>query len=372
MTVPPTKEPQYALSRLGPTVSVVLPNFNHARLIGRAVAALREQTRPPDEVVIIDDASTDGSLRVIEALAAGWSIVRVLANRENQGAIAALARGLGASAGKYVYFAAADDWIEPGFFASAVDALERHPQAGLFCGEAALVDGGTGRSLGIRPAVRPANRPVFIDGSATAELLRRSDNWILTGSAVFRRDRVLEAGGFRPELGSYADGYLARKIALWHGFCYHPEIVATWCLFQQGLSRAMATDAVLAAAFRTRALAHIAADPAFPSWYPALFDRRWRFATSRLAVIARPVNRAVLLRMSVASRLGRGLVGAVCRLPLGSPGRLMLLGWLWLRFRPMSLVGLSMTMWARYRERSRRPRSPDPCSRSFQAGNFSS
>jgi glycosyltransferase involved in cell wall biosynthesis len=286
--------------------------------------------------------------------------VQVLANPENQGAIAALARGLRASAGKYIYFAAADDWTEPGFFASALATMERHPQAGLFCGEAALVDGGTGRSLGIRPAVRPANRPAFFDGSATAELLRRSDNWILTGSAVFRRDLVLEAGGFRPGLGSYADGYLARKIALRHGFCYDPEIVATWCLFQEGLSRAMATDAVLAAEFRTQALAHIAADPAFPRWYPALFDRRWRFATSRLAVIARPVNRAVLLRMSVTSRLGRALVGAICRLPLGSAGRLMLLGWLWLRFRPMSLVGLSMTTWARYRERGNRRHRPTP------------
>ncbi len=206
-----------------PTLSVVLPNYNHAGLIRRAVEALRAANRLPDEILIIDDASTDQSLRVIEELAAGWSIIRVLANSQNQGAIAALSRGLQECGGKYIYFAAADDWIEPDFFSSAIDALERHPQAGLFCGETALVDGYSGRELGIRPPARPSNRAAFLDGGAVANLLRTTDNWILTGSAVFRRDRVLEAGGFSPELGSFADGYVARKIALRHGFCYAPD-----------------------------------------------------------------------------------------------------------------------------------------------------
>src|ERR1700730_17544890 len=276
-----------------PTLSVVLPNYNHASLIRRAVGALQAANRPPDEIIIIDDASTDQSLQVIQELAAGWNIIRVLANAENQGAIAALSRGLHESRGKYIYFAAADDWIEPEFFLSAIAMLERHPRAGLFCGETALMDGRTGRKLGIRPPARPSNRAAYLEADSIAKLLRTTDNWILTGSAVFRRDRVLEAGGFSSALGSFADGYLARKIALQHGFCYAPEIVATWCVFEKGVSRTMATNAVLATQIPTRALAYIAADPAFPSWYPALFDRRWRFATSRLAVIARPINRPV-------------------------------------------------------------------------------
>ena len=331
-----------------PTLSVVLPNYNHASLIGRAVGALQAANRLPDEILIIDDASTDQSLQVIQELAAGWSIIRVLANAENQGAIAALSRGLHESRGKYIYFAAADDWIEPEFFSSAIAMLERHPRAGLFCGETALMDGRTGRKLGIRPPARPSNRAAFLDAPTVASLLRTTDNWILTGSAVFRRDRVLEAGGFSSALGSFADGYLARKIALQHGFCYAPEIVATWCVFEEGLSRTTATNPEQAIRAMAGALAHFAADPVFPGWYPALFDRRWRFATSRLAVMARPVNRPVLLRLSVQSGIGRALLGAISGLALGRAGRLLLLGWLWLRFRPMSLAALSKTIWARY------------------------
>jgi glycosyltransferase involved in cell wall biosynthesis len=348
---------------------VVLPNYNHAGLIRRAVGALRAANRLPDEILIIDDASTDQSLQVIEELAAGWSIIRVLANKDNEGAIAALSRGLQESHGKYIYFAAADDWIEPEFFASAIAMLERHPQAGLFCGETALMDGRSGRKLGIRPPTRPSNRAAFLDERTVADLLRTTDNWILTGSAVFRRDSVLEAGGFSAELGSFADGYLARKIALQHGFCYAPKIVATWCIFEEGLSRSTAAHPEQAIHVMAQALAHITADPVFPRWYPPLFERRWRFATSRLAVMARPINRPVLLRLSVQSGIGRGLLGAISRLALGRAGRVLLLGWLWLRLRPMSLAALSKTIWARYWERQRtdgRAHASPPIDRSIK------
>jgi glycosyltransferase involved in cell wall biosynthesis len=159
-TIMLTPGPAAKTPSCGPTISVVLPNYNHAKLIGRAAAALRAQKRPPDEIIIIDDASTDQSLRVIEEIAASWDIVRALTNKENQGTIAALLRGLAASEGKYIYFAAADDWVEPGFFSSAVDMMERHPQAGLFCGEADLME-----AWGRAP---PSGRPTSLDFSMQA------------------------------------------------------------------------------------------------------------------------------------------------------------------------------------------------------------
>ena len=372
-----TSSPEAKPRPADPTVSVVLPNYNHAKLIGRAVAALQAQKRPPDEILIVEDASTDQSLRVIEELAAGSNIVRVLVNKENQGTIAALSRGLDASGGKYIYFAAADDWTEPDFFSSAIDLLERHPQAGLFCGEADLVDGHTGRSVGTRPAVRPANRPMFFDASAAANLLRSSDNWILTGSTVFRRDRVIETGGFLSELGSFADGYLARQIVLRHGFCYAPEIVATWCIFEESYSRTTATNAAEATRVRVQALAHIAADPVFPSWYKALFDRRLRFATLRLAVTALVAGVApyILTRIGAEIMHVRSTSSSYWsdRPLLPAPLWPLLLGWLWLRFRPMSLVGLSKTACTRYwgRRRTRgREHAPLPLDRS-KSGNSS-
>jgi len=57
------------------SVAVVVPSYQHARFVGEAVASALAQTRPPDEVVVVDDGSTDGTLDV---LAGFGSRIRVL------------------------------------------------------------------------------------------------------------------------------------------------------------------------------------------------------------------------------------------------------------------------------------------------------
>ena len=127
------------------------------KFIGRALAALLAQERAADEIIVIDDGSTDDSVRVIERFAAGAPSIRVLHNPNNIGVIPTLQRGLQAARGKYIYFAASDDWVLPGFFELALRRLEANPDVGLFCGEAMLVDGRNNRPFAVRPAVRPTN-----------------------------------------------------------------------------------------------------------------------------------------------------------------------------------------------------------------------
>jgi glycosyltransferase involved in cell wall biosynthesis len=326
-----------------PILSVVLPNYNHGNLISRAVTALLAQERAPDEIVIVDDGSTDDSLRVIGALAARSGNIRLIANRTNQGATAALASGLATCRGRYVYFAAADDWVLPGFFATALPELERHPEAGLVCGESNLVAGGTGERIGVRPAVRPSNRTRYFSPAMTTTLLRLADNWILTGSAVFVRERAVAAGGFASDLGSFADGYLGRKVALTHGFCFVPRVMATWQVFDDSLSRETAADPVEARRIMENAVRHFAHDPAFPDWYGDLFRRRLQFGIARLAVSTQPMNQAVLTQASMRGAADRMLLSAAVRLPALRP---LLLGWLWLRFWPMSpMLVLRSAIW---------------------------
>src|SRR5213593_319770 len=132
MVVPavPIANPDSLAGRDAPILSVVLPNYNHARLIARALEALLAQDPAPDEVILVDDASTDDSLDVVAPFAARHPALRIIVNPSNTGAIATLARGLAAARGRYVYFAAADDWVFPGFFRLAVRMLERYRHTG--------------------------------------------------------------------------------------------------------------------------------------------------------------------------------------------------------------------------------------------------
>jgi glycosyltransferase involved in cell wall biosynthesis len=335
-------------------LSVILPNYNHGHLIRRALTALAREN--PHEIIVVDDASTDGSLAILEDFAN--VPITILRNPSNQGAVPALARGLAAASGRYVYFAAADDYVMPGFFARALDLLQSHPAAGLFCGEALLVDGVTNRAVGMRPPVRPLHRAGFIDPAGTRALLARIDNWILTGSAVFRRDAVIALGGLDERLGSFADGYLARKVALTHGFCFAPEVVATWCVYKDSVSRQTALQVAKAREMLDVLPPLIAADPVFPAWYAEAFARRWRFAAARLALEENPVDHELLAVMGASSRLDRGVLRGVWSVAGGRPAHLATLAFLWLRLRPTSLVGLAGTALARRLEAAGRKAAP--------------
>jgi glycosyltransferase involved in cell wall biosynthesis len=328
------------------TLSVILPNYNHARFVGRALRALLAQDRAADEIIIIDDGSTDDSVRVIDEIAARARTIRVLYNDKNVGVISTLQRGLEAARGKYVYFAASDDWVFPGFFALALRRLEANSDVGLFCGEAMLVDGQSNRPFAVRPAARPRMSAGPIGAAEVTGLLQSTDNWILTGSTVFRRECVIWAGGFDPRLRSFADGFVARKIALRYGFYFEPKIVASWVVFPDSVSRRTASDLKRSKYILDTIPAIIASDSGFPTWYAAAFRNRWRFAACRLALQADPIDQALLLELGARSAAEKAKFEPILALLPRQPARLVILAWLWYRLRPTSLMALFRTMLA--------------------------
>ncbi|MHB1446811.1 MAG: glycosyltransferase family 2 protein [Acidimicrobiales bacterium] len=348
--------PQMSRGELS-VLSVILPNFNHATHLARSLTTLLQQDRPPDEVIVVDDGSTDHSVAVIAEMVRMDPRVRLLTHGTNRGVIHALNTGLTAACGDYVYLAAADDWVLPGFFELALRRLEEHSETGLFCGRTLLVDGATRESIGERPAVWPSAGADNLAPAEVVSLLRRSDNWILTGAAVFRRSALTWAGPFLdPQLGSFADGFVARKIALKFGLYFEPVPVAVWQVFQDSVSRQRALDPAQAADTLAYLPSRIQADPAFPSWYPEVFARRWRFTCCRLALERQPPETAVLRIMGIRSQLDR-LVVAGLGPGLGYRwGRRLALAWLWGRLRPMSLGGLARTRVRLVRHRGRTPR----------------
>jgi glycosyltransferase involved in cell wall biosynthesis len=337
-----------ARNTAGPVLSVVLPNYNHAEYLPRALDALLSQEQPPDETIVVDDCSTDGSRDVVARYAAKNPSIRLLLNDRNVGVIPTLSRGLGEARGQFVYFGAADDYVLPGFFEAAIAALQNYPQAGLFFGDATLVDGQSGRLIGARPPVRPRYSAGFTNAPTVAKLLQRNDNYVLTGAAVFRRDAVISAGGFQNELSTFADGYLVRKIALMRGFCYAPKAVMAWCIFPDSVSRTTSTRPERAKQLLTTIISRLATDPAFPDWYADAFKRRWHFSTARLALEESPPNRDLLIDMGAQNSRDVAALNYFLNTFGGKGARVLILGWLWWRFRPFSLAGLATTSIARW------------------------
>ena len=329
--------------------------------LSRAIDAIAGQDRPPDEIIVIDDASTDDSCNVLRQCQIRHPNLIVLFNERNLGALLALQRGLEFAQGRYVYFAAADDQVLPGFFSRALGALEAEPSIGLFCAETVLLDGATGKKIGTRPAVRPLLGGGGLSAKEVEALLRRADNFIHTGSSIFRRQALLEKAGFTIEAGSFSDGLLARKIALTHGMWFWPEPVSVWYIHAGGLSRTTALDRDKALDALTSLPRLIGADPDFPPWYADLFQRRWRFGAARLALGQNAPDKQLLAAVVPNTAVDRAVIRLLGPLLGFRLARLVLLAWLTLRLRPFLLRDVAITaLWRGTKLHKRRLKPPKP------------
>src|SRR5688572_14043909 len=104
-----------------PTLSVAISNYNHAHYLPDALEAILSQSYPAMEVIVIDDASTDNSVDVIERFARQNRSLRLIRNSSNMGVLHNANKLLGMVSGEYFYSAAADDRVLPGFFAKSME-----------------------------------------------------------------------------------------------------------------------------------------------------------------------------------------------------------------------------------------------------------
>jgi glycosyltransferase involved in cell wall biosynthesis len=207
----------------GPRLSVLMPNYNHARFLPAALDAILAQSYRPLELVIVDDGSTDDSLVVLERYQRqAPELIRVIQNERNLGVLPTLQHLVTTAAGEYVYFAAADDLVLPGFFDRCMTALARNPTAGL-CSTLTRTMNESGAVQGVMKTPVVLARDGFLGPGEVLAALRRHGSWFNGNATILRRAALVEAGGFRKELGPYCDGFIYGVIALKHGACFVPE-----------------------------------------------------------------------------------------------------------------------------------------------------
>ena len=333
-------------------LSAIIPNYNHGAVIGEAIHSIATQSRPPDEIVIVDDGSTDDSAAIIDKLRSTYPTLRLVRLEKNSGAINALNRGIAEARGEFIYFGAADDLVLPGLYASVLEVLEAHPSAAFSCAESIVCDVDTGRRSP-RPPVRPSYVAAYLSPDDVAAAMRRADNWIISSAAIARRSLVIEAGGLDPALASFADGFLYRHLAFKHGCCFVPQVGAEWRVSSKGYSRREAAN--IASSLKTLAIAQdrMRGIASFPSWYPEVFGRRWLFDLGRIAATTHPMNSTVL-NFVARGTIGKTILAGAVRQG-GAIGRFVALSWLALQQRPMSYAGLARTWLSRHFSRLTAP-----------------
>ena len=114
-----------------PLFSIIVPAYNNERELNRCIDSILDQSCRDFELILVDDGSADRTPVICDGYAEKDSRVKVI-HKENQGAAAARNDGLFAARGCYIYYADADDWIEPGLLEEAFRALQTPEPPQLF------------------------------------------------------------------------------------------------------------------------------------------------------------------------------------------------------------------------------------------------
>jgi len=209
-------------------ISVIIPNYNHARFLPRALSAFLRQSLPPAEIIVVNDGSTDNSLEVLTGFARQHPVIRVVNNDRNLGVVGSMNRGLELAGNDYVFFSAADDEVRPGLLDHSLRLLQAHPQAGLCSSLSEWRCAASGLAWPYGAGM--PDEPCYLSPDEMVALGRRGRLAISGPNMVFRKAALVGVGGWIPELRWFCDLFGAYTVGFRHGICHLPEVLAEFNL----------------------------------------------------------------------------------------------------------------------------------------------
>lgn len=183
-----------------PAVSVVVPSYNYARFLRERIDGILAQTRRDFELILLDDASTDGSQAILASYADPPRVRVVVGERNTGNPFVQWNRGVALATAPYVWIAEADDAAEPELLARLTAVLDAHPRVGLVhCGFRRIDD--DGRAIGDSSTwfgeIEPGRWDADFVAPGAEELVHfRHRNVVGNASGVvFRRELFVALGG---------------------------------------------------------------------------------------------------------------------------------------------------------------------------------
>lgn len=221
-----------------PLVSVVIPAFNAAWCIRRAVDSVLAQSFSDCDLIVVNDGSTDHTLDVLASYQGRIQVI----SQSNGGMSNARNVGIRAARGQLVAFLDADDWWLPTKLGRQVELMQRHPEVG-FCSVAARVETADGEVLNLwrcRGTSSTMLETLFAENAAIAGGC---------SSVVARRALVEQVEGFDESLRGFEDPDLWIRLAAVSKYACIDEPLAVILRGEASVSRNL--DAMREAALRS-------------------------------------------------------------------------------------------------------------------------
>jgi glycosyltransferase involved in cell wall biosynthesis len=204
---------------VSPTVAVIIPVYNGARYVRRAIESALAQTRPADEVIVLDDASTDATNALARAVSPA---VRVIRHERNGGLSAARNTAVRAAAGEWVALLDSDDWWGPTRLAEQLALVTACPDLDFVFADFAHFapdgtpgqwQGGTGPLMRARRlTLTPAAGGWELTGPVADDLIRNM-SYIHPSTVLMRRTVFDRVGWFAEDVRAAEDLEMWIRIA---------------------------------------------------------------------------------------------------------------------------------------------------------------
>ncbi|QBQ98356.1 glycosyltransferase family 2 protein [Paraburkholderia pallida] len=182
----------------GPTISVVVPLYNHSRYIASALESVLEQTSPADEIILIDDGSTDNGFDIAQRVLAKTPRACTF-RQENAGAHNTINRAIGISRSEYVAVLNSDDLFARRKLERCRELISQRGPADLIAGGVGIMDDDGRKQRGGVAVDWLARSRTFLDQFGLPQLSLINENYVATTSNMVFSRRLWDAsGGFQP------------------------------------------------------------------------------------------------------------------------------------------------------------------------------
>ena len=112
-----------------PTVSVIIPNYNHAKFLRQRIDSVLAQTSQDLEIILLDDCSTDDSTSVLEEYSKNPKVSHYVANTKNSGSpFSQWKKGIELASGEFIWIAESDDYADPDLLSALTPVLRKNPE----------------------------------------------------------------------------------------------------------------------------------------------------------------------------------------------------------------------------------------------------
>jgi len=202
-----------------PTVSVVIPTYNRAHLVGRAIKSVLNQTYQKFEIIIVDDGSTDKTEEIIKTFKD--ERVRYIRNEKNKGASAARNIGIKVARGEYIAFQDSDDEWLPEKLEKQMKVFEITPE------KVGVVYTGFWRVKNNKKIYTPSNKITKKEGYIHKEIIR--NNFVTTQAVIIKKKCFKKVGMFDERLPRLQDWELWIRISKFYEFkCVDEPLVISY------------------------------------------------------------------------------------------------------------------------------------------------